>query len=68
MTQARSNELISNLELYKDSYTVHAKYTRNSDGKELDYKINTRFNGYDIETCINLMKDLQKLIQEHHQN
>lgn len=68
MEKTRSNELISNLTLYNDSYTVHAKCTRNSDGKELDYKINTRFNGYDIETCINLMKDLQKLIQEHHQN
>lgn len=68
MEKTRSNELISNLTLDNEGYIIHAKYIRNSDSKEMDNKIIPRFNGYDIETCQNLMKDLQKLTQAHHQN
>lgn len=68
MAQTRSNEIISNLELYNDGYTVHIKYTRNTDGKEMDNKIIPRFNGYDIESCKNLLTELKNLTQEHHQN
>lgn len=68
MTQTRSNELISNLELYNDGYTVHIKYTRNTDGKEMDDKIIPRFNGYDIESCKNLLTELKNLTQEHRKN
>ncbi len=68
MAQARSNELISKLELYNDGYVVHAKYTRNRDGKEMDNKIIPRFNGYDIESCKNLITELEKLTQEHHKD
>ena len=51
MEKTHSNELISNLELYNEGYIIHAKYTRNSDGKKMDNKIIPRFNGYDIESC-----------------
>lgn len=45
MEKTRSNELISNLTLDNEGYIIHAKYIRNSDGKEMDNKIIPRFNG-----------------------
>lgn len=64
MTQTRSNDLISNLKIDQDGYTVHVKYTRNSDGKEMDNRLILAFNGYDIESCKNLINDLENLKQE----
>lgn len=39
MEKTHSNELISNLELYNEGYIIHAKYTRNSDGKKWIIKL-----------------------------
>lgn len=68
MEKTHSNELISNLELYNEGYIIHAKYTRNSDGKKMDNKIITRFNGYDIESCKTLITDLENLKQEQNRD
>ena len=68
MTQTRSNDFISNLKIDHDGYTVHVKYTRNSDGKEMDNRLVLAFNGYDLESCKNLIKDLENLKQEQYSN
>lgn len=68
MEKTHSNELISNLELYNEGYIIHAKYTRNSDGKKMDNKIIPRFNGYDIESCKTLITDLENLKQEQNRD
>ena len=68
MEKARSNELISNLTLDNSGYIVHAKYTRNSDGKEMDDLIIPHFTGYDLESCKNLINDLEKLKQEQNRD
>lgn len=68
MEKTHSNELISNLTLDNEGYIIHAKYIRNSDGKEMDNKIIPRFNGYDIESCKTLITDLENLKQEQNKD
>ena len=68
MAQTRSNDFISNLKIDHDGYTVHVKYTRNSDGKDMDNRLILAFNGYDLESCKNLIKDLEDLKQEQYRN
>lgn len=61
MTKTRSNEFISNLKIEYTDGSFYATYIRNSDGKELHSVIGKRFNGFDIESCKNMIKDLENL-------
>lgn len=68
MEKTRSNELISNLKLDNSGYIVHAKYTRNSDGKEMDDLIIPHFSGYDLDSCKTLIMELENLKQEQNRD